>query len=121
MFSLRRSSTANAPLPMSLPRRGATTRPDALLRPPNDAAKSDGTRNGDDRSIFRLEHERQRATAALAHNDANTALAGLMLCRTWPPKCAPLTWANPSAVIGGPTNQLESLVGFLVRQTGNLH
>lgn len=43
------------------------------------AAGRNGAGNGDDRSIFGLEHERQRATTALAHDDNHAALAGLVL------------------------------------------
>ena len=45
------------------------------------AAGRDGAGDGDDRRIFGLEHERQRAAAALAHDDDDAALAGLVLSK----------------------------------------
>lgn len=44
----------------------------------NDAARGNSASNGHNGSIFRLEHEGQRATAAFAHDDNDAALAGLI-------------------------------------------
>jgi hypothetical protein len=44
----------------------------------NNAARRDSASNRHYRSIFRLEHERQSATATLAHANDDAALAGLV-------------------------------------------
>jgi hypothetical protein len=66
----------------------------------NGAAGRYGASNRDDRSILRSENKRQRPTAALAHDNDNAALAGLMFCK--PPINAVglvIRWPNVAAEI----------------------
>ena len=48
----------------------------------NDAARRDMRCNRNQRSIFRSKNERQRSSAALAHDNHDAALAGLVFGKT---------------------------------------